>query len=205
MGLFSFCYSDSGFNITLWDGARYKSPRGEKYDVVGSYNGYGEIDGVDVYYLLAIDNRKHILSTQTLKENANEYEQKFFDKSISDDYFYENARNFEFTDVIRNYGIEAYFSCGSGEGVNYKTTLPYPLKIVTIDCKDDYYSLSPSCDDPAQGCGRYHIEKGEFYGCCMYCGCELWTSNDILENDNGIFCSEDCKENFMELYENEEE
>lgn len=205
MGLFSFCYSDTGYNITLWDDAKYKSPRGEKYDVVGSYNGYGEIGGVDVYYLLAIDNRKYILSTQTLKESANEYEQKFFDKNVSDDYFYSNTGNHELVDTIRNYGIDVYFACGSGEGIDYKTTLPYPLKIVTVACKDDYNSLLPSCDDPTQGFERYHIEKGEFYGFCTHCLRECWSNNGAFLSDNdGAFCSEECEENYMESLEEED-
>ena len=206
MGLFSFCKADSGDNFGYGDKVKYKSPRGKEHDIVGFYDGYGRIGGVDVNYLLAIDNRQYILKQAHLKPTMykNEYKRMFYDRNIEDEFFYENNDNEKMVDAIRTIGIDYHFDCQTGEGATFDSILPYPLKIVSLECEMEYSELRPSCDDPTQGCGTYNIYKGEFLGYCENCGAECWTENEGFVDSDYNFCCNACHNEYYENLDEEE-
>lgn len=204
MGLFSFTKVDDLNNIHYGDKVCLLHPLKSKMNVIGFYDGYGRINGRDVYFLLAMWNRKYILANKEKfdslfnRMNRDEYSKAkaYFDSSKSNKYF--DIEDENMVDSIRLIGIQLFF-----ENAEY----PFHLKFVDIENASKKYNdyTNFSQDDPTQGCGDYNLHKGIYEGVCAYCGCEVWIKdNAIYDDDGNLFCSENCLVNYHDCEEGEE-
>lgn len=204
MGCFSWINSDTGYNILGGEKINLLCPDGTVLSD-SHYDSYGNIAGHDAYFLLAMWNRKEIL-TYLIKDcigktfGKDEYLELFFNKNISDEYLYESEE--EIADTIREIGIFIYFLEKSDLR---EQVVKYPLKFVE-DITLKYEDVKESVDDPEQGFGRYHIEKGSYLGTCASCGNEIWENENYYgESEEGPVCSSACEEDIRSYYEDEDE
>ena len=159
---------------------------------------YGICDGHDVYFLLAMWNRKNIVdnlspdifsnkgiaSDEDFQKNVND----FFNLEISDADLYKAEKDIE--ESIRIIGIDTNFS--------RKDCIKYPLKFIEDVNRTDYDSLPESEDDPEQGFNRYIKGKGSFVGTCVICGREVW-SEDNYGSWSEPCCSNECMDEAVEI------
>lgn len=202
------------------------SPERNLYpNIYGTYDGYGRINGLDVYFMLAVWNRKLIVENypDIVKYENNKIYDAYFDLNIPNEHFisYEKLKDNikkninlrdtiaspEIEDAIRIIGIELYFSNGK--------EYPYKLRFVTGDNPDgidreyydtkvkyeDYPDNVESTDDPNQGWALAHKDKGTFLGYCSNCGAECWSENGAYEDYDEVFCSSFCAEEYHEYDE----
>lgn len=227
MGMFSFFKVDSEYNILTGENCGLLSPQRNLYpNIYGVYDGYGRVNGLDVYFMLAMWNRKWIVENcpGIVKYENNKIYDAYFDLNIPNEHFisYEklkdNIKNNidlrdtitspEIEDAIRIIGIELYFSNGKG--------YPYKLRFVVGDNPDgidreyydteakyeDYPDNVESTDDTNQGWALSHKDKGTFLGYCSNCGAECWTEEGAYKDDNGeVYCSSSCAEEYHEYDE----
>lgn len=226
MGMFSFFKVDSDYNILENEKCGLLSPERNLYpNIYGTYDGYGRINGLDVYFMLAMWNRKWVVENcpDIVEYGSNKIYDAYFDLNIPNEYFIsykelrDNIKNNddlediitspEIEDKIRAIGIELYFSNGK---------YPYKLRFVAgnnpngIDYEyydpeakyEDYPDGVESTDDPNQGWALTHKDKGTFLGFCSNCGAECWSEEGAYEDDDGgVYCSSSCAEEYHEYDE----
>ena len=226
MGMFSFFKVDSEYNVLAGEKCGLLSPQRNLYpNIYGVYDGYGRVNGLDAYFMLAMWNRKWCIENcQDIANNeTGEIRDAYFDSNVPEDYFisYEKLRNNiknnadlcnvitnrKIESVIRGIGIELYFS---------SKKYPYKLRFVAGDNPngvdhvyydpqakyEDYPDNVASSDDPNQGWTLTHKDKGTFLGYCSNCGVECWSEEGAYEDDDGgVYCSSSCAEEYHEYDE----
>ena len=195
MGCFSFIKMDTRTNIQMGDIAHLLCPNDDV--MTGRYDGYGRLNDVDVYAILAIWNRQIVLSdvdkfvyNDWVKRNVNvdsESMKYYLDSNNSDNDVM--SQILELADDIRIIGIDLFFK--------HKEELAYPLKFVD-DTTLSYDDVEASVDDPAQGFVHYHLDNGydqikdEIWGddddevtTCRRCGREVSLYDCFYDEQSG--------------------
>ncbi len=199
MGCFSWINSDTGYNILGGEKINLLCPNGTVLSD-NHYDGYGNVAGHDVYFLLAMWNRKAVLD-YLVKDSIRrtfgkeEHYAMYFDRKVSDEELYEIED--EIADSIREVGIFLQFLESSDLR---DKVMKYPLKFVE-DTKLKYNGVSESLDDPEQGFSRYHVEYGRYLGTCANCGDDMWENEcDSEESIDGLCCCSACADELNSYY-----
>lgn len=196
MGCFSFIKMDTRTNIQMGDIAHLLCPNDDV--MTGHYDGYGRLNDVDVYAILAVWNRQIVLSNvddlvynDWVKRNVNvesESMDYYLNPGISDEEVM--SQILDLADDIRIIGIDLFF--------NHKDIIKYPLKFVD-DPSLSYDDVEASVDDPAQGFAHYHLDKGydqieseiwddyddDEMTVCRRCGCEVSIYDCCYDEQSG--------------------
>lgn len=178
MGMFSWYYSDIDENIVEGDLVYMLLPYDDQF-YEGIYDGYGRIDGIDIYYIFAVLNREDIIAKKipldaNFNGNGEECYRVFCDKNVSNRYLLENRSKYE--ENIRVLGIND--DCSHYEAL-------YPIKLTSKPL--NYYSVSKSEEDPEQGFYK-HKKNCEEVCVCSCCGTEFFESDGYDED----YCSLEC-------------